>query len=110
MWPIFGIFPAMMLMTVMGYLGFTISRALHAEADSTQRATVLSVKGLAFNLGYGVFSLAFSRLLAGFPDEPAGAALGSALFWQVPAFALTLLGLFLWAGTIKKRRAQGLTT
>lgn len=110
MWPIFGIVPAMLLMTVMGYLGFIISRALHAEADSTQRATVLSVKGLAFNLGYGVFSLAFSRLLAGFPDEPAGTALGSALFWQVPAFALTLLGLFLWAGTIEKRRAQGLAT
>jgi len=96
-WPIFGIIPAMLLMTIMGFLGFTISRALHAEADSSQRATVLSVKGLAFNLGYGVFSLAFSRLLAGFPDQPAGAALGNALFWQVPVFALAMLVLFGWA-------------
>jgi MFS family permease len=97
-WPIFGILPAMLLMTTMGFLGFTISRALHAAADSSQRATILSVKGLAFNLGYGLFSLAFSRMLAAFPDHPAGEALARALFWQVPAFAAILAGLFVWAG------------
>ena len=95
-WPIFGVIPAMLLMTTLGFIGFTISRALHREADSSQRATVLSVKGLAFNLGYGLFSLAFSRLLAAFPDHPAGTALRQALFWQVPAFALIAVTLLLW--------------
>ena len=95
-WPIYGILPAMLLMTMMGFLGFTVSRALHAEADSAKRATVLSVKGLAFNLGYGLFSLGFSRLLAHFPDQPAGAALRSALFWQVPAFAVAIILLLAW--------------
>lgn len=96
-WPIFGILPAMFLMTMMGFLGFTISRVLHQEADSSQRATVLSVKGLIFNLGYGLFSLGFSGLLANFPDQPAGTALRSALLWQVPYFAIVLIALFTWA-------------
>ncbi|HOY21598.1 MAG TPA: MFS transporter, partial [Cellvibrio sp.] len=39
-WPIYGIIPAMFLMTIMGFLGFTISRVLHQEADSSKRATL----------------------------------------------------------------------
>ena len=103
-WPRFGLLPAVLLMAMMGYLGFTISKALHREADSARRATVLSVKGLAFNLGYGLFSLAFSRLLAGFPDQPPGTAFRSALLWQVPAFVITLLVLFAWGRSHWKRR------
>lgn len=102
-WPIYGLIPAMLLMTVLGLLSFTISRALHREADSSKRATVLSVKGLAFNLGYGLFSLGFSRLLAGFPDHPEGAALRQALLWQVPAYALVSIALFVWASTTLRR-------
>lgn len=103
-WPLFGLLPAMLLMTTLGYLGFTVSRALHREADSAKRATVLSVKGLAFNLGYGMFSLGFSRLLANFPDHPAGSALRNALRWQVPTFALVTVVLFAWANLLWKRR------
>ena len=105
-WPVFGLLPAMLLMTTLGYLGFTVSRALHREADSSKRATVLSVKGLAFNLGYGLFSLGFSRLLASFPDHPAGAALLNGLRWQVPAFALVTLVLFAWANLLLKRKVR----
>jgi hypothetical protein len=85
-----------MLMTTLGFLGFTVSRALNRETDSARRATVLSVKGLAFNLAYGSFSLGFSLLLASFPQEPAGEALRGALFWQVPFFAVTVFGLLGW--------------
>lgn len=88
--------PAALIMMTMGYLTFTISRALHRESDSTQRATVLSVKGLAFNLGYGAFSFAFSRLLASGPKTPAGADFGHALLWQVPFFAITVFSLLVW--------------
>lgn len=102
-WPHFGLVPAMLLMTTLGFLSFTVSRALHSATDSSKRATVLSVKGLAFNLGYGLFSLGFSRLLAGFTDHPAGTALRSALFWQVPAFALATGVLFAWANVLWKR-------
>jgi len=93
-----GIVPAMLLMTTLGFLGFTMSRALNRETDSARRATVLSVKGLAFNFAYGSFSLGFSLLLASFPQEPAGAALRGALLWQVPFFALTVFGLLWWGG------------
>ncbi len=104
-WPIFGLLPAMLLMTTLGFIGFTISRALHRESDSSKRATVLSVKGLAFNLGYGLFSLGFSRLLAGFPDHPTGAALRHALVWQVPAFAIVAGVLFVWGKWFWNRSA-----
>ena len=104
-WPVWGVLPAMGLMTTLGYLGFTVSRALHSLADSSHRATVLSVKGMAFNLGFGLFSLGFSRLLASFPASSGDAALRSALWWQVPAYALGVVMLFAWALRLKKRSA-----
>lgn len=88
--------PAMLLMMTMGFLGFTISRALNREADSARRATVLSVKGLAFNLGYGSFSLGFSLLLASRSGSGEDEALRNALLWQVPFFALVTSTLLLW--------------
>ena len=106
-WPLFGLLPAMLLMAVLGLLGFTVSRTLHAEADSSQRATVLSVKGLAFNLGYGLFSFAFSLLLAGFPGQSPNASLSHALKWQVPFFAVLIMGLFVWASLLLKRVPRG---
>lgn len=105
-WPWVGLLPAMFLMTTLGFLGFTVSRALHAEADSSKRATALSVKGLAFNLGYGLFSLAFSQLLLHFPKEPADAALRGALLWQVPAYALAVIVLFAWGNFLLKRQPK----
>lgn len=105
--PRWGIAPAMLLMTTLGFLGFTMSRALNRETDSARRATVLSVKGLAFNLAYGSFSLGFSLLLASFPQEPAGAALRGALLWQVPFFSLTVFYL-LWWGRGRLLRARGI--
>jgi MFS family permease len=96
-WRIYGVVPALLLMTTMGLLGFTVSRVLHQEADSARRATVLSVKGLIFNLGYGLFSLGFSLLLASFPATPEGMALRNALLWQAPLFALLIGALLIWA-------------
>jgi MFS family permease len=101
-WPLAGVIPAIFLMMTMGFLGFTLSRSLHQETESWRRATTLSVKGLCFNLGYGLFSLGFSRLLASFPESPAGAALRSALLWQIPGFTLITLALFMWAKSLLK--------
>lgn len=95
-WAYYGLLPASFLFIMMGMLEFTVSRTLNAEAESERRATVLSVKGLIFNLGYGLFSLAFSQLLSGVPDEPAGASLRNALWWQIPYFALVAAGLLVW--------------
>lgn len=93
--------PAMLLMTTLGYLSFTMSRALHRATDSTKRATVLSVKGLAFNLGYGSFSLGFSLLLAANPPSPLGnSALQNTLFWQIPFFFILVAILILRGKTV----------
>lgn len=88
--------PAMLLMMTMGYLGFTLSRALNKAADSSRRATVLSVKGLAFNLGYGSFSLGFSCLLASYAGGKGDDAFRHALAWQVPFYAIAVFCLLLW--------------
>jgi MFS family permease len=89
-WKWFGLFPAMVLMSLLGFVSFTISRFLHGVAESEQRATLLSVKGLVFNLGYGLYSLAFSLLLAGL-GKSAAAAFQSALLWQAGFFAVALM-------------------
>lgn len=103
-WSIYGLIPAIFVFSMMFFLGFTVSRVLHEESESSRRATVLSVKGLIFNLGYGLFSLAFSMLLAYFPDSPDGNALRSSLLWQVPFFALVTLMLLTWASFKFKNR------
>lgn len=96
-WPYFGLIPAMLLMAIIFLLSYTISRTLHQITDSSQRATVLSVKGLIFNLGYGLFSLVFSLLLIQFSTQGEDQAMISALFWQVPAFAVIMLVLLIWS-------------
>lgn len=90
------IVPAMLLMVTMSLLGFTVSRSLNRESDCARRATVLSVKGLAFNLAYGSFGFGFSRLLASYPGGSGDAALRHALLWQVPFFALVTGVLLIW--------------
>ncbi|RYG32441.1 MAG: hypothetical protein EON93_11225 [Burkholderiales bacterium] len=96
-WPWFGILPSMMLMTLLGLVGFTVSRHLHGCAESSQRATLLSVRGLAFNIGYGSVSLGFSLLLARMRELHGGDAFRQALMWQLPAVAVMIALFFLWA-------------
>jgi MFS family permease len=102
-WPWFGLLPAMVLMILLGLVGFTVSRHLHASAESSQRATLLSVRGMAFNLGYGGFSLAFSTLLARLRNHEGASAFQAALYWQLPVFAVILLGFFGWAFATRKK-------
>lgn len=102
-WPWFGLLPAVLLMTLLGYTGFTVSRFLHGVASSDQRATLLSVKGLVFNLGYGTASLGFSLLLSGL-DSGDGTAFQRALFGQAVFFCC---GLALFAFAARGLRGGG---
>jgi hypothetical protein len=62
--PVIGLFPVALLMAVM-YLGrFFQSHYLNRITASHQRATVLSFKGLSFNLAYGLIGVLYSILLA----------------------------------------------
>lgn len=105
-WAWFGLLPAMLLMTMLGLVGFTVSRHLHASADSSQRATLLSVRGLAFNLGYGSFSLGFSLLLVRMRETAGDNAFRAALLWQLPAVAVMIALFFGYAALSKRREAR----
>jgi len=62
--PIVGLIPVALLVAVM-YLGrFFQSHYLNRITASHQRATVLSFKGLSFNLAYGVIGVLYALLLA----------------------------------------------
>ena len=102
-WPWLGLLPAMLLMMLLGHVGFTLSRFLHGVAESHERATLLSVKGLAFNLGYGAYSLGFSLLLAGLGKSGPG-AFQRALWWQAAGFALALLA---FTAVSRRKRVAG---
>ncbi len=62
-WPIIGLLPVALLSAVM-YMGrFFQSHYLNRITASHQRATVLSFKGLSFNLAYGLIGVLYSVLL-----------------------------------------------
>lgn len=61
--PQWGVLFAIPLAAAMTALGYIVSNTLNAHARSAQRATVLSFKGLVFNLGYGFVSLLFALAL-----------------------------------------------
>lgn len=63
-YPVFGLIPALVLFSNMFLLGFFLSHYLNRAARSDQRATVLSFRGLALNLGYGCVGIFYSLLLA----------------------------------------------
>ena len=62
--PILGLLPVVLLVVV-AYMGrFFQSHYLNRITASHQRATVLSFKGLSFNLAYGVIGVLYALLLA----------------------------------------------
>ena len=63
-WPIAGLLPIVLLYSAMLMAGFMLSYYLNRITASHQRATVLSFKGLFFNLAYGLAGLLYSLLIA----------------------------------------------
>jgi len=62
-WTYWGVIFIFLLASAMMALGYIVSYYLNALVDSSHRATVLSFKGVAFNLGYGFISLVFAFVL-----------------------------------------------
>ncbi len=67
--PIAGLVPAVVLFSAMYMTGFFVSNYLNRITASSRRATVLSFKGLSFNLSYGLLGILYSALLAGMRPE-----------------------------------------
>jgi MFS family permease len=67
-WTYWGVIFILPLAGGMMALGYIISYYLNALVDSSHRATVLSFKGLSFNLGYGFISLVYALVLRAVRD------------------------------------------
>ncbi len=108
--PITGLIPIIILIGNMYLLGFFISHYLNRITHSDQRATVLSFKGLAYNLAYGLIGILYALLLAFLRSDMAqtqpvvtGEALKNTVFIQsigyFPWFFISMLlvlVLFAW--------------
>ena len=98
-WQLWGVLFILPVSAVIIAVGFMTSYYLNALADSGQRATVLSFKGLAFNLGYDFNSLLFALLLQVFRDGTnPEQALAQGLRFLPPWMILTpiVLGIAFW--------------
>lgn len=107
-WPIWGAWVVVPLGLTMSALQFFTSNYLNAWTGSNVRATVLSFRGVAFNLGYAAAGILFARLTAHLRTTHSGAdetaIFGMALDWLPPAFLLC--GILLWGALWITRRAD----
>ena len=62
-WPYMGLIPALITFSAMYFTGFFVSFYINKETPSDQRATVLSFKGLAYNISYGLLGVLYALLL-----------------------------------------------
>jgi MFS family permease len=62
-WPYAGLVPALITFGSMYFTGFFVSFYINRITSSDRRATVLSFKGLAYNISYGVLGLLYALLL-----------------------------------------------
>lgn len=97
-WQYYGVLVVVLFSASFGLLNFFSSHYLNAKVDSRQRATVLSFKGLALNIGFGMTSLLFAALLKGVDND-----FKVSLAWLAPSFLVMLLPLILFYW-IKVRR------
>ena len=100
--PRYGALFVAILGIAMGLLSFFLSSYLNALVDSAERATVLSFRGLAFNMGYGLVSVLFAGLMRHLGvDVPAGTSeqviFAASLNWLPWYFLISLLPLMAFA-------------
>ncbi|MBC8439563.1 MAG: MFS transporter, partial [Deltaproteobacteria bacterium] len=62
-WPYAGLIPALITFSAMYFTGFFVSFYINQVASSDQRATVLSFKGLAYNISYGILGVLYALVL-----------------------------------------------
>jgi len=102
-----GVLGALLLGAGMFFIGFLVSAYLNADTSSDKRATVLSFKGLAFNIGYGGASAWFAILQSRVrePDMAEETALGLCLPW-IPLAAATGIVAVLLVGALTRRKTS----
>ncbi len=69
----------LLMMAGFTLLNYLVSFYLNREAESRERATILSFKGLAYNLGYGIMGLLYSGYYRVLQSTDTEAAFGTSL-------------------------------
>lgn len=119
-YPYWGLLPMALIFVAMMFVAMFTSHYLNLIAESHQRATVLSFKGMAFNLAYGLIGVLFALLTTQLresgaiqhPEWPAtfvtSYAFREALTW-FPWYAVTGLALTAVACSwyLRKTRPEG---
>ncbi|MGV2986705.1 MFS transporter [Vibrio sp. E150_011] len=59
-WSVYGVIPALVLIFIIMTMNIFVSYHLNKKTESHNRATVLSFKGLIFNLGYGLIGILYA--------------------------------------------------
>jgi len=104
-WPYAGLIPALITFSAMYFTGFFVSFYINKITASDHRATVLSFKGLAYNISYGVLGILYALLLKIKKQGVESQALENQVFMDtfswfpitfVAWFCLLLLIYFLW--------------
>jgi hypothetical protein len=96
-WRWWGVIFSFPLGASMVAIGFILSYYLNALVESKRRARVLSFKGVAFNLGYGLVSLLFAFLLRALRNGgSAEETFGRTLVWLPVGLTLVLVVLALF--------------
>ena len=103
--PVWSIAFYMLLSVAIRLTMFLQSQYLNQLTDSARRATVLSFRGLAVNVGYGLMSLGFAAAVAGLDragggsSAPAGVteSFRTVLGWLPWYFAIVAVAFTLWA-------------
>ena len=105
-WPRWGVLLVVPFGIAMSMLGFFVSNYLNeAVTDSARRATILSFRGLAFNLAYGAVGLLFaalSRSLSGVGTQEE--IFARTLHWLPWYFIGTVIALTLAAAQLSRQR------
>ena len=104
-WPYAGLIPALITFSAMYFTGFFVSFYINQITSSDQRATVLSFKGLSYNISYGVLGILYALLLKikkqGIDSEHVENAVFVDTFSWFPItflvwFSILLIICFLW--------------
>ena len=105
--PYFGIFPMMLLFYVAMSVRFFSSHYLNQCTDSKMRATVLSFKGLLFNLAYGSIGVFYALLFAAVKEStgPAQLQKHEAFLTTLPAFFYYFVALFIAMTIFARKRS-----
>jgi MFS family permease len=108
--PWYGLIWLVPLGMAMAFIQFFVSHYLNElVTDSRRRATILSFRGLAFNLGYGAVGLLFAGLTKGISHASGGGSspdtvFSRALGW-LPWYFLVTLALLAAVVRIRSRKA-----